>query len=125
MEEGNTVVIKNIGSGAVLLNYRSLNIRYVTSLGLIYPVNKMRPIVPHLVRLLKVSGNVYHNPGCIQVGEISQSAKCLPHKHEELSLDPQNPNKIWPHVPLTQEGQFRDRRTPRVSWPASLTKLVS
>lgn len=57
-----------------------------------------------------------------RVGEMAQSVKCLPFKHENLSSDPQH--YIKKKARHTLEGIGRDRRIPGACWPASLAKSV-
>jgi hypothetical protein len=57
------------------------------------------------------------------VGEIAQSAKCLPPKHRELSLDPQNPHNAQgvaePNYNSSTEG---DKWVPGTHSPVSLAR---
>ena len=49
---------------------------------------------------------------------MAQRAKCLPHKHEDLSSDPQSPCRCHMGMDLST----LEVESSRISWPARLTE---
>lgn len=61
-------------------------------------------------------------------GKMGQSMKSWQHRHENLSLDPQNPVKSQAQQPVSVTQQCGDTKTDRalgVHWLASLTPVIS
>lgn len=54
-------------------------------------------------------------------GEMTQSIKCLPSKHEDLGLGPQNPHQKSD----TAEHTSCDRKISGSGWPVSITESIS